>query len=39
VIKLLEGTRVIECAVLFDGDPTGRDPADPGADGSLGAAR
>ncbi len=32
MIKLLEGVRVIECAVLFNGDQTGRILADLGAD-------
>ena len=32
MIRLLEGTRVIECAVLFNGDQTGRHLADLGAD-------
>jgi crotonobetainyl-CoA:carnitine CoA-transferase CaiB-like acyl-CoA transferase len=30
-MKLLEGVRVVECAVLFNGDQTGRHPADLGA--------
>lgn len=32
MLKLLEGVRVIECAVLFNGDQTGRLLADMGAD-------
>jgi crotonobetainyl-CoA:carnitine CoA-transferase CaiB-like acyl-CoA transferase len=32
MIKLLEGIRVLECAVLFNGDQTGRILADLGAD-------
>jgi crotonobetainyl-CoA:carnitine CoA-transferase CaiB-like acyl-CoA transferase len=32
VIKLLDGVRVLECAVLFNGDQTGRHLADLGAD-------
>lgn len=32
MIKLLEGVRVVECAVLFNGDQTGRHLADLGAD-------
>jgi crotonobetainyl-CoA:carnitine CoA-transferase CaiB-like acyl-CoA transferase len=32
MIKLLEGVRVLECAVLFNGDQTGRILADLGAD-------
>ena len=32
MLKLLEGVRVIECAVLFNGDQTGRILADLGAD-------
>jgi crotonobetainyl-CoA:carnitine CoA-transferase CaiB-like acyl-CoA transferase len=32
VIELLKGVRVIECAVLFNGDQTGRHLADLGAD-------
>lgn len=32
MIKLLEGVRVVECAVLFNGDQTGRLLADMGAD-------
>jgi crotonobetainyl-CoA:carnitine CoA-transferase CaiB-like acyl-CoA transferase len=32
MIKLLEGVRVLECAVLFNGDQTGRIMADLGAD-------
>jgi crotonobetainyl-CoA:carnitine CoA-transferase CaiB-like acyl-CoA transferase len=32
MIKLLEGVRVLECAVLFNGDQTGRLLADMGAD-------
>ncbi|MET7770865.1 CoA transferase [Nocardia sp. NPDC005366] len=32
MIKLLEGVRVVECAVLFNGDQTGRLLADLGAD-------
>jgi crotonobetainyl-CoA:carnitine CoA-transferase CaiB-like acyl-CoA transferase len=32
VIRLLEGVRVVECAVLFNGDQTGRILADLGAD-------
>jgi crotonobetainyl-CoA:carnitine CoA-transferase CaiB-like acyl-CoA transferase len=32
VIRLLEGVRVLECAVLFNGDQTGRLLADMGAD-------
>ena len=32
MIKLLDGVRVIECAVLFNGDQTGRHLADLGAD-------
>ncbi len=32
MIKLLEGVKVIECAVLFNGDQTGRILADLGAD-------
>ena len=32
MIKLLEGTRVVECAVLFNGGQTGRHLADLGAD-------
>jgi crotonobetainyl-CoA:carnitine CoA-transferase CaiB-like acyl-CoA transferase len=32
MLKLLEGVRVTECAVLFNGDQTGRLLADMGAD-------
>jgi len=32
MIELLKGVRVIECAVLFNGDQTGRHLADLGAD-------
>jgi formyl-CoA transferase len=32
MIRLLEGVRVVECAVLFNGDQTGRIMADLGAD-------
>ena len=32
VIRLLEGVRVVECAVLFNGDQTGRLLGDLGAD-------